>query len=91
VSGSRRRASQKPINAASPAAHASDEGCASLERSADRSRQKLSTVSRLDCASLHSAARMADRAGACFMVTPVEPVSIPVAAGWRRKADPGSF
>jgi hypothetical protein len=30
VRGSRRRASQKPTNAASPAAHASEEGCASL-------------------------------------------------------------
>ena len=83
VRGSRRRTSQNPINAPSPAANASEEGCASLERSADRSRQKLSTVSRLDCASLRSAVRMADRAGACFIVTRAEPVSLPVAAGLR--------
>jgi hypothetical protein len=38
-------------------------------------------VSRLDCASLHSAAKMADRAGAYFMVTRMGSVSRPVAAG----------
>jgi hypothetical protein len=36
-------------------------------------------VSRLDCSSLRSAVKMADRVRACFMVTQVEPVSVPVA------------
>jgi hypothetical protein len=74
-----RRTSQKPITAAIPTANASDEGRASLERSADRNLRKLSTVSRLDCASLHSATKTADREGACFMLAPIDPVSLPIA------------
>ena len=85
------RTSQNPINAVSPTAAASEAGRVSPERSADRSREKPSTVSRLDCTSLRSAAKIADRVGARFMVTRIESVSLRVAAGWRRKADPGSF
>ena len=91
VRGLFRRTSQKPINAARPTARASDEGCASLERSADRNRRKLSTVSRLDCSSLRSAVKMSDRVGACLTVARIGSVSLPVALGWRGKADPGSF
>ena len=84
------RISQKPINAARPTARATEEGCASLERSADRNRRKLSTVSRLDRSSLRSAVRMSNRVGACLTVAQIGSLSLPVALGSPGKADPGS-